>query len=75
MNQTEIEEAIAEQEEHIKRQASCCGVLGLPHQFHNFVEPNKNRQRNDYYLACVRCSVTQSAKDFRVKIAAQALDV
>lgn len=55
-------EAIQEQEEHIKRQASCDGHLGLAHQWDTFADtPGR------FYQACWRCRVTKTAEDYRIK--------
>jgi hypothetical protein len=48
-----IADAIAGQEEHIKRSHSCMGQLGLPHRFVD----------RDDWRECERCGVTETSKD------------
>jgi hypothetical protein len=58
-----VAEAIAEQEEYIKRSGSCKGVIGLPHDWDRFAaEPGV------YYSACTRCRVTKTRDDYATKI-------
>lgn len=58
-----VPEAIAEQEEYIKRVHSCMGVLGTPHVWDRFAaEPGV------YYSACTRCRVTETPEDYARKL-------
>jgi hypothetical protein len=63
MNEREIAEAIAEQEEHIKRQTSCGGVIGRSHRWDRFAA-----KPGMYYEACWRCRVTRTSEDHRIKL-------
>lgn len=57
-----VPEAIAEQEEYIRRISSCQGVIGLPHTFERFAAAP-----GVYYNACTRCRVTQTREDYAIK--------
>lgn len=59
-----VPEAIAEQEEGLKRWKSCLGQLGLPHTWQTVSEPGGLE-----YEACVRCQVTRTPEDYRTKLA------
>jgi hypothetical protein len=60
--ETWVPEAIAEQEEYIRRISSCTGVLGLPHAYERFAAAS-----GVYYNACTRCRVTQTREDYERK--------
>lgn len=60
-----VAEAIAEQEEHIKRVTSCKGVVGMAHSFDTFsMGPSKAKVRK-----CWRCGVTETPEDYAKNIA------
>lgn len=58
-----VPEAIAEQEEYIKRVHSCNGVLGLSHSWERFAAAP-----GVYYQACWRCQVTKTGEDYERKL-------
>lgn len=58
-----VPEAIAEQEEYIKRIHSCSGQTGLPHAWDRFAAAP-----GVYYSACTRCRVTENREDYDQKI-------
>jgi hypothetical protein len=55
-----IKEAVAEQEEYIKRQGSCRGQLGRSHDW--WKVPAKQP-----WIECRACSVTQTRDDYKIK--------
>lgn len=58
-----VTEAIASQEEYIKRIHSCSGVVGLPHAWDRFAAAP-----GVYYSACTRCRVTETQQDYKRKL-------
>lgn len=57
-----IAEAIAEQEEHIKRTQSCQDRRGQAHSYDQFsATPGKHHRQ------CWRCGVTETAEDYAIK--------
>lgn len=60
MNQTEIKEAIAEQEEYLTRIQSCGGQGTL--RSHSF-----RRQDGRPWSQCSYCGVTETAEDYAAK--------
>lgn len=66
MNQVQLKEAIASQEEHIKRVQPCAGSpdgeprLGWEHSFDTFAPTPEVRVRQ-----CWRCRVTETADDWK----------
>lgn len=67
MNQTEIKEALAQQEEYLKRRGSCS-----PERWPNgFVEhrwDTFSKLTEVSYEACFICRVTKTDEDYQVKI-------
>lgn len=55
-----VAEAVAAQEEYLKRVRSCCGELGAGHAFRRFGRPGRQRA----VVRCVVCGVTQTREDF-----------
>ncbi len=64
MNESEVKAAIASQEEYLKRERSCSGVLGKSHSWRRYGNPATRKP----YEACVVCDVTRTADDYAVKI-------
>lgn len=70
MNEKEIREAIAKQEEYIKRRGSCTFPgedrprVGLPHSWETF----STVPGGPTYQACFRCRVTRTAEDYQIKL-------
>lgn len=60
--ETWVAEAIAEQEEYIRRIGSCSGVTGTPHAWDRFAAGP-----GVYYTACTRCRVTKTREDYARK--------
>lgn len=60
--ETWVPEAIAEQEEYIKRFKSCRGIVGTPHAWGQFAAAP-----GIYYRACTRCRVTETRADYATK--------
>lgn len=58
-----VTEAIAEQEEYIKRIHSCLEQTGLAHIFEQFAAAP-----GVYYRACTRCRVTETREDYATKL-------
>lgn len=58
-----VTEAIAEQEEYIKRIHSCMEVVGTPHTYERFTA-----RPGVYYSACTRCRVTETSEDYATKL-------
>lgn len=70
MNQIEIEAAIAEQEEHVKRSRSCNGEIGRAHAFRPFGRSGPTiRASRMTWSACIVCGVTETSEDYARKIA------
>jgi hypothetical protein len=65
MNETEIRDAIASQEEHIKRSRSCRGVIGVSHQW----ATHGNPRTGEAFEACIVCNVTKSLQDYEKRLA------
>jgi hypothetical protein len=65
MSEKEVAEAIASQEEHIKRTKSCQGVIGQAHHFRTFGGPTS---ANPTWQECFICHVTKSALDYQRKL-------
>lgn len=61
MSENEIAEAIAAQEEHIKRETSCLGRLYVSHRW---------VAGAGAWQECERCGVTKSTRDYDAKLAA-----
>lgn len=62
-----VPEAIAEQEEYLKRMRSCGDVLGSAHRWDTFsAAPGAS------YEACWRCRVTKTPADYATKMRANA---
>lgn len=64
MSEKEIKDAIAAQEEHIKRVTSCQGRLYVSHQW-------QWGAGGGSWEECVRCGVTKSPRDYDFKLRAQ----
>ena len=69
-----IADAVASQEEHIKRVQSCGGVIGTPHQFATFRGPDSALPvpNETTWRQCRGCDVTETREDYERKQAAQA---
>lgn len=67
-----VPEAIAQQEEHIKRNTSCQGALGRPHSYRTFGVPSLDGTiaGSATYQACIVCGVTETEADYRARLAA-----
>lgn len=67
MNQDEIKAAIAEQEEYLKRNKSCMGVVGRAHRFAPHATPSLDGTLHGDALVsrCIACGVTETAQDYR----------
>ena len=64
MNEAEVREAIAQQEEHIKRSTSCNGVYLQSHYWASYSpRPGLHIQQ------CGVCKVTRTDEDYQKKIA------
>ena len=68
MSEAEIAEAIAEQEEHIRRVQSCRGVsgnlvVGSAHQWRRHGNPRTKAA----FEACVLCGVTRTREDYAAR--------
>lgn len=68
-----VPEAIAEQEEYIRRFKSCGGVLGKPHRFETFRGPDSKLPVPDEvtWRQCINCDVTETREDYARKVAAR----
>lgn len=74
MDEQEVAEAIAQQEEHIKRSTSCTGINnshagsrpGLNHSWDTF----SAAPGGPTFQACWRCRATKTDADYQVKRAA-----
>jgi hypothetical protein len=62
-----VREAIAEQEEHLKRIRSCGGILGRSHAFrpHGRPGPDGSIPMVDVISRCIACGVTETPQDYR----------
>jgi hypothetical protein len=65
MNQTEVKAALAAQEEHIKRERSCMGVVGLAHGFRRFGNPSNPKV---VWSQCIVCNLTETNDDYEIKM-------
>ena len=65
MSENWIREAIAEQEEHIRRSTSCRGVIGVSHKWGT----STNSQTGATYEACTVCGVTRTSEDYAARLA------
>lgn len=68
-----VAQAIAEQEEYVKRWRSCAGIdgshadaVGLPHSWDTY----STAPGGPKYQACWRCRVTRTREDYEVKVGA-----
>jgi len=68
-----VTEAIAEQEEHIKRWKSCDEVVGRAHRFEMFRGPDSKLPVPDEvtWRQCVNCDVTETREDYATKLRMQ----
>lgn len=66
-----VPEAIAEQEEHIKRSRPCGGPEGRPHAFRAFGRPSPDGTilNARMWRACFNCGVTETPADYATKTA------
>lgn len=64
MNQDELKQAIAAQEEYIKREQSCRGEVGRAHAFRPFGKPT---HRSHMWSQCIACDVTETGGDYEIK--------
>lgn len=64
MNEAEVRAAIAQQEEHIKRNTSCNGVYLQSHSW-DWFSPKPGVRIEQ----CFRCKVTRTDEDYQKKIA------
>jgi hypothetical protein len=60
-----VRDAIAAQEEHIKRSTSCRGVIGTAHHWRKYGNPRTGKA----YEACVVCDVTRTGEDYAARLA------
>ncbi len=69
MSEQEVREAIAEQEEHIRRSTSCQGVVGASHKYRTHGRPKgaESIGSADMWSACIVCGVTETRADYAVK--------
>lgn len=65
---TWIAEALAAQEEHIKRSRSCMGRVGRPHVFRDFGRPASAGAPASRWRECAACGVTEASNDYAVKV-------
>lgn len=69
-----VPEAIAQQEEHVKRSKSCTGIngshpgVGLSHSWDLY----STAPGGPKYEACWRCRVTKTDADYQTRLAARA---
>lgn len=63
MSETEIKAAIAEQEDHIKRESSCKGQVGLPHAWRDFKGPAEYTG-TEQFKRCTRCLISKQKLPF-----------
>lgn len=69
-----IADAVASQEEHIKRWNSCGDVVGKSHDFQTFHGPDSSVPvpGEVTWRQCTACDVTESRDDYERKMGAQA---
>jgi len=60
-----VPEAVAQQEEHIRRQSSCEGRLYVSHSWDTF-----SPRPGVFIQACWRCKVTRTDADYQTKLRA-----
>lgn len=70
-----VTEAIAEQEEYIKRMHSCLEQLGRPHRFetirpYRLLGTGVSVPDNETWRQCLNCGVTETSEDYARKLAA-----
>lgn len=68
--ETWVREAIAEQEEHIKRWRSCMDTLGRSHTYRDVTHtppPDDTSGLAVTYRACTVCGVTETRADYAIK--------
>lgn len=67
-----VPEAIASQEEYIRRISSCGGVIGKGHRFETFRGPDSKLPVPDEvtWRECTGCGVTETREDYERKLAA-----
>ena len=65
-----VADALAEQEEYLKRQRSCSDVPGKPHAFrpHGRPSPDGSIANAALWSQCVACGVTASGADYARKV-------
>ena len=59
-----VREAIASQEEHIKRSRPCRGVVGTPH----FWSEHMNARTKVSFEACTVCGVTRTPEGYAARL-------
>ena len=64
MSETEIAEAIAQQEEYLRRIRSCQGRLYVSHSWDTF-----SPRPGVFIQACWRCRVTKTDADYQQQVA------
>lgn len=66
-----VPEAIAQQEEYLKRMASCGDVPFREHAFREFGVPGPDHtiRREHLYEACIICGVTRTDADYQRRLA------
>jgi hypothetical protein len=66
-----VPEAIAQQEEYLKRMAPCGGVRFREHTFRQFGVPDRDHRiaREHFYDACIACGVTRTDEDYQRRLA------
>jgi hypothetical protein len=64
MTEQWVREAIAEQEEYIKRWRSCMDTLGRSHTWRRHGNPTTK----EAYEACVVCGVTKTREDYAKRL-------
>jgi hypothetical protein len=63
VREDEIREAVALQDERMKRGSPCGGVIGIYHRWARFDNPKTGKS----YEACSRCSVSGTSDDYAIK--------
>lgn len=63
MSEKEIAEAIAQQEEYLKRIRTCSAGRFLPHAWETY----STAPGGPKYQACWRCKVTKTDEDYQIK--------
>lgn len=73
MTEKWVPEAIAEQEEYIRRISGCKGVSCAPHKFApmRYQGGELPVPHEHVWSACVHCEVTETREDYARKLAAQ----